>query len=158
VTPAELENIDPQWRHKLHLLDSELEQDVPSPDAPKKTSFEDFEKHILKNPNFIADAFFVALDNGEIVGESSLWVSETDRERLITGSTGVGRSHRRRGIATALKLHAIVYARQHGIKIIVTDNEENNAMYQINLMLGFEPQPTWIVFEKTLRAEPQLSD
>lgn len=153
VTTIELEKMVPDWKHKLYELDTELEQDVPSPDPPEKPSFEDFEKHVLKNPNFIADAFFVALDNGEMVGDTSLWVSQADKDRLVTGLTGVVRSHRRRGIATALKVHAINYALQHGAKIIETDNEENNPMYQINLMLGFKPKPSWIIFEKTLRSE-----
>jgi GNAT superfamily N-acetyltransferase len=157
VTTAELAKRDSSWKHRLYELDWELEQDVPSPEPPEKPSVEDFEKFVFKNPNYIADAFFVALENGDMMGETSLWVSQADKDRLITGLTGVVRSHRRRGIATALKVHAIEYARKQGIKIIETDNEENNPMYQINLMLGFEPKPAWIIFEKTLRSDSDES-
>ena len=73
--------------------------------------------------------------------------------RSSIGMTGVLRSHRRKGIATALKLQGIEYAKQNGIKYLKTENEENNPMYQINLKLGFRPQRTWTDFEKQLRDE-----
>lgn len=75
---------------------------------------------------------------------------QADKGKFLTGLTGVVANHRRKGIAAALKLRAIKYAHQHGVKVIETGNEENNPIYQINLMLGFQPQPAWIDFEKVL--------
>ena len=57
------------------------------------------------------------------------------------------------GIATALKLHAIRFAKKEGIELIETENEENNPMYQLNVQLGFRPLPAWVEFEKTLQEE-----
>lgn len=79
-----------------------------------------------------------------------MWINDQTYRRLDTGLTGVIRSHRRRGIATALKLRTIDYAQQHGAMTIETSNEENNPMYQINLKLGFQPKPAWVSYRKSL--------
>ena len=79
--------------------------------------------------------------------------NDADTEKIDTGLTGVIRSHRRRGIAMALKVQALEFARQRGFQTVMTDNEEKNPMYQLNLKLGFKPKPAWIDFEKQLRSE-----
>ena len=138
------------WQHILHELDWELMQDVPLPDPPQKPEFEDYIKGAFENPSYLPDAFFVAREGDNYVGVSTLWKDEMNPKRLWTGLTGVSQSHRRRGIATALKVTALQYARQYGAKYVQTDNEENNPMFQLNLDLGFTPLPAWIDFEKAL--------
>ena len=59
-------------------------------------------------------------------------------------------SYRRRGIATALKLRSIEFAKAYGAKELKTDNEENNPMYQLNLSLGFRPKPAFLSYKKSL--------
>jgi GNAT superfamily N-acetyltransferase len=81
-----------------------------------------------------------------LVGMSNLWVNDTTYARLDTGLTGVVRSHRRRGIATALKLRTIAYAQQRGARTIEAGNEEHSPMYQLNLRLGFCPRPAWVSY------------
>ncbi|HYN89501.1 MAG TPA: GNAT family N-acetyltransferase, partial [Ardenticatenaceae bacterium] len=71
-----------------------------------------------------------------------------------TGVTTVRREYRRRHIATALKVRAIRFAREQGAREILTNNDAGNPMYQLNLKLGFEPQPSWVRVEKKLRAAP----
>jgi GNAT superfamily N-acetyltransferase len=149
---AELEQVDPQWKRKYYDLDCEVIQDVPSPDPITLQPFEQYDEHLFGAPGFNPPSQFIALDGEEWVGMSGLWVAPADPEKLYTGLTGVKRSHRRRGIAMALKLRAIAYAREYGAKVIETDNEENNPMYQINLRLGFEPRPAWLLYEKRFDA------
>ena len=71
---------------------------------------------------------------------------------MQTNLTGVLRSHRRRGIATTLKLHAMAFAHQYGARVIVTDNEESNPMYDLNMKLGFKPGPALVENQKQLVA------
>jgi len=156
---AELQTVDPDWKHKYWDLEWELLQDVPTPDPLTRQTFETFEKRELGNPNFIPKANYIALDGEQWVGMSALWSSSAEPDKLYTGLTGVVRSHRRKKIATAMKLRAIAYAQQRGTKMIETDNEENNPMYQLNLHLGFRSKPAWIVLEKkvTVRQLPPLN-
>lgn len=147
---TELARIDPDHRQKIYELDWQCTLDEPLPDAPSKPSFEDYTKFFFENPNFIPEACFIAVDQGDYVGMSNLFRNPALPTEINTGFTAVLRSHRRRGIATALKLRALAYAQQQGYQGIKTGNEENNPMLKINLMLGFVPQPAWLDFQKVL--------
>lgn len=151
----ELQDRESNWKRKLYELYETLEQDVPSTDAPAERSFEEFEQLLLSGPTYDPDSWFVALDGEQYVGMSRGLQNQVDSKRLDSGLTGVVRSHRRRGIATALKLRVIEYARQSDITTIVTFNDDGNPMYHLNLALGFKPKPAWVwvVYEKVLREE-----
>jgi GNAT superfamily N-acetyltransferase len=147
---SEIMLVDPDWKRKYWELDWEITQDVPSPDPITKVPLEFFIQRVFESPSFMPEAQYIALDGGQWIGMSGLWRSQAASHMLYTGLTGVVRSHRRRGIAIAMKLRAIDFAKQYGATSIETDNEEGNPMYQINLKLGFEPQPAWLDFEKKL--------
>lgn len=151
-TLQELSEEDANWKRKVYELEWECAQDVPTTDPLTKQPFEQFVKRTLGSPNLLSDAWFVAVDGDRYVGLSVLWKNLATDTLLETGLTGVVRSHRRRGIATAMKVRAIQYAQAHGGANIMTDNEENNPMFQLNLQLGFKPQPAHLDFELTLDA------
>ena len=148
LTPIELESIEPEWKRKYYELDVTAGRDEPQPDAPTPPTYEEFCGWVFDNPAYIPEANYIAVDGGEFVGLSTLWLHANNPDRLETGFTAVLRSHRRRGIATALKAYALNYAKERGTVEIQTDNEENNPMLQINLKLGFEPIETWIAYER----------
>lgn len=149
-TLAQLQNEDPDWKRKVYDLEWECLQDVPTSDPLTRRSMRQFENVTLNNPRLLPDAWFIATDGDHYVGLSVLWRNLVDQRLLNTGLTGVVRSHRRRGIATALKVHAIEFARRAGAEDIDTDNEENNPMFQLNLQLGFQPQPAFVDYAKEL--------
>ena len=107
-------------------------------------------------PSFdeLVHAIVVAIDGEEYVGVSMLEKDLANPTKLQTDLTGVIRSHRRRGIATALKVHALSKAKATEAEFVETDNEENNPMFDLNLQLGFVAQPAWLDFRKVLR-EPR---
>ncbi len=151
-TVAELKS-DPNRDRKLYELEWLIDRDVPSPEPPSKVPFEEFQK-VWERTNLIPDAWFVALDDGEYVGMTNLWTSQANPELLYVGITGVIRSHRKRGIAMALKVLSVEYALKNGFKEIRTWNEINNqAMLGINNRLGFVRQPAHIEFMKAMREE-----
>jgi GNAT superfamily N-acetyltransferase len=151
ATLAELLEKDPGCREKLWALDVELVRDVPHPEPHTPITREAFDSWVFGNPNFLPDGYFVALDGVDYVGSSALWNSRADPTELYTGLTGVRRAYRRRGIALALKLRGIAYARQRGVRVIKTWNEKNNrGMLSINEALGFAKQPAWVNFVKKL--------
>lgn len=145
-TLAELMVHDPDYKAKLYDADWEWVQDIPFPTPPTRLARDVWEREMLENPKMLPDAWFIALDGEQYVGTTVL--RRTNEEELYTGLTAVSRSHRRRGLATALKVQSIAYAREHGYRRISTDNEENNPMFQLNLQLGFVPKPAGLDYVK----------
>ena len=83
------------------------------------------------------------------VGLSQLWYSP-EPDMLRTGLTGVRRAYRRRGLALALKVRSLAFAKQQGYRRVITDNESNNrGMLHINEQLGFVKNPAWLHYVKT---------
>lgn len=154
LTLPEWQARDPQWKTKLYELDWLVMQDVPAATAPLKPTLEEFERKRLSGPNFYADGWFVALDGDQPVAESYVLANASAPETLYTGTTGVRREYRRRGIATALKLRVIEHARARGFTTLSTSNAATNPMLQLNYALGFVDRPAWVVFEKRLAPQP----
>lgn len=138
------------WQRKVYDLEMLLSQDVPRPTVYSPPSFEQYVHREFEDPNFIPESWLVVLDSDTCVGIGSLLKSGDNFERLINGMTGVRRDYRRRGLATALKCELIEIARQLGCRYIQTYNEENNPMFQINLQLGYQPQPADVDWEKVI--------
>lgn len=156
-TVRELES-DPDRDHKLYEMEWAIEQDVPAPKPPTKMPFDEWQK-IWTRTNLIPDAWWIGVQDGQYVGQTNLWTSQAREDVLYTGLTGVIRSHRRMGIASALKVQAVRYAQENGIGEVRTWNEANNEwMLDINVRLGFVRQPTHIEFIKKLREEPEYVD
>jgi GNAT superfamily N-acetyltransferase len=146
---AELQKRDADWKIKIHRIIADTLQDVPSPDEMSDFTFDELDR-ALGSPNFLPEGVFLAVDGEQVVAISELWRSLADPHKLLTGLTGVVRSHRRRGLATAVKIHAIRFAQAYGATILETDNEENNPMFQLNLQLGFQERPAFVEFKKTV--------
>ena len=90
-----------------------------------------------------AQVTFVALEAGRVVGIAGLQDRTPGLAEL--GLTAVLRSHRGRGIATALKQSQIRWASEHGYRELSTwTQDENAAMQTINLKLGYRRRPAVI--------------
>jgi GNAT superfamily N-acetyltransferase len=80
----------------------------------------------------------VALEDGRVVGCATLVPLAAQPDALEHELTGVLRSHRRRGIAEALKRGQIHWAATHGYRRLITWTQEgNDAMRGLNLKLGY---------------------
>jgi GNAT superfamily N-acetyltransferase len=91
---------------------------------------------------------FVALDGGDVVGFAALTLLDGMPQRLENYLTAVKKSHRRRGIATALKRAEVAWAAERGYTEIVSDMVDGNAaMRAVNARLGYRELPTWVVVE-----------
>jgi mycothiol synthase len=144
---------DPERNRKVHDLDVVLNLDVPHPEPITPVSYEFFVKRVMNDSPLIPEAWFIALHEGRYVGSSNHWRTKGD-DGLYVGLTGVCREYRRRGIALALKLRGIAWARENGYGVLKTWNESNNRpMLSINERLGFVKQPVWISWLKVLRTE-----
>lgn len=140
----------PNWQVRFWQLDTMLLQDVPSPDPFSPRSLETFVRQKVDNPSFAPHLTHIAVHGDSWIGISEMYVDPHVPDVGGTGMTGIARSWRRRGLATALKLMVLQEARSHGVKRVITDNEESNPMFHINLMLGFQEKPSWLGWELTL--------
>lgn len=147
----DLQKSEPEWLQKWYDVRWKVIPDMPTSEEFTQESLEEFAKS-LESPHINLDAAFVAIDmhTGEWVGISSVAVYPEEPETMYVGNTGVIRSHRRRHIGLALKVHTIEWARDQGAEEIVGENEENNPMYELNRKLGFEYSRAWLGFEKHL--------
>jgi GNAT superfamily N-acetyltransferase len=88
---------------------------------------------------------FAALDGDRVIGFARLYELG---DQLENGLTAVRRSHRRRGVALALKRAEITWAREHGYREITTSSVEANvAMRFVNERLGYRPLREEVVVE-----------
>jgi hypothetical protein len=98
----------------------------------------DFWKSSLFAPWFQAEDLYIVRDGSKWVALSSYDRSDVTSETVSTDLSGVVPDYRRRGICTSLKILALDDLKKKGFKKVFTGNEENNPMFQINLMLGFK--------------------
>jgi mycothiol synthase len=119
---------------------------VPEIAVPQQAEELPFDEWVERSERNAAVAF-VALDGDEVVGYAQLQ-STGSPHRLEHGLTAVRRSHRRRGIGSALKRAQIAWAAGRGYTELVTGMVEGNeAMRAVNERLGYRPLPPSIVVE-----------
>jgi GNAT superfamily N-acetyltransferase len=141
---------DPERDRKLFALRNQLDQEVPFAQTVTPVPFAWFEARVLHNPRLKDDGLFVATHGERYVGMSALYAGPRERA-LHIGLTGVLETYRRQGIAKALKLRTIAYAKRHGYALLRTYNAESNrGILKLNEAFGFEPYSTFTEYVKEL--------
>ena len=143
----------PHHYKKLEELGWKFGKDFPMPEGIIHTR-QPF-KQFMKFQKLFEDKRYgieiVAADGDKYVGSTDIHVlPKSDPHKAWTGSLGVLREYRRRGIATALKVKAFEKLKEKRVKQVRTDNEENNPMYKINVALGFTPEPYCYDYQKEI--------
>jgi GNAT superfamily N-acetyltransferase len=132
---------------QLFELDQLASRDEPGYDPQGAMRFDQFVAFELDPSRLVEDGSFVALLDDALVGVSRLLRDHSVAGRLHVGFTGVHPAHRGRGIAMALKLRTVAFAREHGYQEIRTQNDEvNGSMLHINELLGFKLEPAWLAY------------
>jgi GNAT superfamily N-acetyltransferase len=141
---------DPMRDRKLYELVHELMKDTPGAERHQRLPFDQWVDLNFHRPEIPLGGYFVAIDGDDYLGKTH-FETEESRHILWTKLTGVVQSHRRRGIASALKVRSIEWARQNGYPKILTDNRSDNVpMLTLNERLGFHRLPPWVFYEKRL--------
>jgi RimJ/RimL family protein N-acetyltransferase len=110
--------------------------DVPSQEDWTAPTREEFLASDVRRPGSIVT---VALGDGEVVGYATLTVHEGAGTHAFTA---VKRAWRGRGIARALKVAQIRWAKDHGLSRLMATNEVRNApMIRVNESLGYREVP-----------------
>jgi GNAT superfamily N-acetyltransferase len=101
----------------------------------------------------LPEGSFVALADGEIVGYSGLMAHDNDGV-AEDGLTVVRREWRRRGLAKALKQRELAWAKDAGLREVVTWTQRgNDGMRAVNERLGYEYRDVGITMSATLPLE-----
>lgn len=144
-TYAELVN-DPERDRKLYDLLEETIHELPNLGQFDQQSFTQFVAEHLQNPAMLPDAYFIAVQGENYVGVSELFQGD-EPGVFDTQNSSVRRTHRRLGIALALKVRALTYAKTHGgIRVTTGMAATNLPIITLNQRLGFVPEPMWITF------------
>ncbi|MCI0835335.1 MAG: GNAT family N-acetyltransferase [Chloroflexi bacterium] len=135
TTLAELGDTD-ENRHRYYEADYRAAQDVPGEDFFE--SWPEYEVEVFGNEEYRPEGAYLALDGDQIIGVAHVML-DTEHDRMENLFTGVLREYRGRGIAQAMKLLTIKYARQSGVSEILTENDSENApMLAVNGKLGYK--------------------
>jgi RNA polymerase sigma factor (sigma-70 family) len=162
TTFAEERQRDPRCVEKLYELTTLLSQDDPARGPFTPPAYNAREALMWMEMKYVLpDAYFIAKRGDEYVGVSDVSLFEAMPGGLTQGFTGVKREYRRRGLATALILHGIEYARSHGYRIVQSFiKPQQTAMRALNEKLGFQVVFENVVLEKCLKdvvtVDPQV--
>jgi GNAT superfamily N-acetyltransferase len=111
--------------------------DIPADGQEHCSPFDEWVGQLRTHPLTL-----LALDGERVVGFADLELRDERTGKLGNNLTTVRRSHRRRGIAEALKRAQIAWAVEHGYRTIGTvTHDANEPMRRLNEKLGFRPLP-----------------
>jgi len=151
TTLAEEKRLGEDSLRKLHDLVQHIAADMPRQADFTPVPYDQWKTLLANNPRTIPEGFLIAKHGSEFVGESDILRNEKAPRTLSQGDTGVRREYRGRGIATALKLKVIEFAKKNGYETIETWNDSTNApMLAVNTKLGFKRKIGWLLLEKDL--------
>ncbi len=150
TTLAAEEGSRPDLHEALYEQETSLMSDVPLPGPYTPISFEMFEGW-FDDPGSLPDGYFLAKEGGDYVGKCVLVAQMESEGELTHGLTGVAKTHRGRGLAMALKVTALQWAKEQGYTRVRTWNDSMNVgILAINEKLGFQREPAWITYVKEL--------
>jgi GNAT superfamily N-acetyltransferase len=138
---------------KVYDLFWEATQDVPHEGEIAKMDFAEWAEWTLQDPLVPHDGYIIAVHEDEYIGISEFGINQSDNT-LQAGLVGVKKAFRKQGIALAMHLRAISYAKRNGYALIKTSTATGNVpMRSLYDQLGFIPQPDWIQLEKLVRTD-----
>jgi mycothiol synthase len=141
------EDDDPRKVEKIHAMNEEAEQDVPTtiPHVPYPL---EVTVKWLRSPGLRPERMWLARLGDDIVGISMLSYPPV-RGNVWTDWTATARSIRGRGVARALKLETVGQAIGLGVARVRTENDGQNApILHLNEEMGYERIPGWIQYLK----------
>lgn len=154
TTLAEVMREGDDTMRKLHDLVQHIVGDMPRQAEFTPVPYDQWKTLLSNSPRIVPEGFLIARHGSEFVGESDVLRNEKTPRTLSQGDTGVRREFRGRGIATALKLRVIGFAKSNGFDTIETWNDSTNtAMLAVNTKLGFKRRVGWILMEKVLKSQ-----
>lgn len=146
----------PTARHQLYTINRQTTLQDPGADG-QFPSFEQFENDVFAAPWYLPAGQWLAADGDRIIGMCAVGYFQ-ESNSMYNMMTGVDEAYRGRGIAQALKVQALRWAKLYGADYIRTNNNSENApMLAINRKLGYQPQPGSYRVMKLLTKQEHIS-
>lgn len=148
ITTLDQMTVDNALLEDLRELDQATAVDVPGDEDYLAPPLDEWMSWMTA-PGMGHDIFWVALDGDKLIGMAPL-------QRRAGGYadnayTAVLREYRGRGIARAMKLRTVEWARENSTRYIITGNDPaNKPMLAINIDLGYQFLPANIRLAKEL--------
>jgi GNAT superfamily N-acetyltransferase len=144
VLPAGVEIVTwadrPELDHGLYEVAVEANQDIPGNEDEAHESFEEWRDRHMLGSGDLPEATFIAVAGDEVVGYAKFSLTAARPKVASHDLTAVKRAWRGRGVARALKVTQIEWAKAQGYEELHTRNEERNApIRHLNEQLGYEP-------------------
>jgi mycothiol synthase len=141
---------DPDRDRKIFAMYRAADMDVPHEDlGVEEIQFEEWLSWGLDESSVLLDAYLIAVYGKEYVG-----IREVGRyagDVLIGSLMGVRRDFRKRGIAQALMVRNILYAQEHGYRLLKDCTAvQNLPMQALFNRLGFTRDPEWQQMQKNI--------
>jgi GNAT superfamily N-acetyltransferase len=131
----------PDLLEAVYAVACEAIPDVPEEEPMTAGSFEDWRAFWIDPPSVRPERVFLGTVDGHVAGYSTLALPGARPGVGVHTMTGVARAHRGRGIAAALKRHAIAWAAANGVQTLESENVEANAAIRtLNDQLGYRPK------------------
>jgi mycothiol synthase len=145
VNGIEIVELTEAMRPAAYEVTKEAWADFPLPEPVPAPDWDDWIAEEFDGP-----VAFAALEDGRLVGFAAL-MSRPAGSLLEHGLTACLRTHRGRGIGTALKRAQIAWAAAHGYRELITFTQEGNAaMRRVNEKLGYVEQPASLTMRRDL--------
>jgi GNAT superfamily N-acetyltransferase len=131
----------PHLVEAVYAVACEAIPDVPEEEPMSAGSYDDWRTFWIDPPWVAPERVFLATVDSRVAGYSTLALPGARPGVGVHTMTGVARAHRGRGIAAALKRHAIAWAAANGVRTLESENVEANAAIRtLNDQLGYRPQ------------------
>jgi mycothiol synthase len=117
---------------ELYSLHAEVMADKPTVIQGAAMPFEAWVATSLADRDL--NGIIVAMHADEMIGLSMMW---TESDALLVAATGVHRDWRGKGIARALKLIGVRYAKQQQLPMRTMNASGNKSIIKLNESLGF---------------------
>lgn len=125
---------------RLRVFYLALHRDVPGSAGMAEPTLEEFKQRIQYSECWEPRQVHLAVDGDRWAGLS--FVCRLPDGSYVNDLTAVHKDYRGRGVATAVKVKALEYARAQGGTWIRTHNDgSNHPMLAVNRKLGYRPEP-----------------
>jgi GNAT superfamily N-acetyltransferase len=137
---------EPELRRGMYAVALHAIADAPAAEESPPPDYEHWCAMELDRPDMPPDGQLAAVaGDGQVLGYLLLSVSSAQHDTVWHAMTATAREARGRGVASALKRAAVLWARERGFRRLRTENEERNApMLAINRRMGYRPTPAWL--------------